>query len=106
MRWPIGNYRRHPAYDKTKCVYCGVTEEETSLCDDHWPPRNRKYEFPDFKHWYVRACLACNSKLSNTMQATLEERAKVAKGEVPWTDLEITGTQPRESKLNERYTGS
>ena len=99
MRWPIGWYKRHKDYNRTCCYYCGVTEQEKELHDDHYPPRSRKYEFPDYAHLTIRACYTCNYRLGNSMQATLEERTLVAKGLVNPLDSDIQGTEPREAHL-------
>lgn len=67
-------------YDKARCFYCGFEGPPWLMANDHWPPKSRKYEFADRPHLLVRACKNCNSRLSSSMQATLEDRKRVACG--------------------------
>lgn len=90
MKLPIGNYRKIAGYNKNLCAYCGVTAADRPLQNDHYPPVTRKYEFPEHRPVYVRACRKCNITLGNSMQNTLEERKLVACG-ADWRLFEITG---------------
>lgn len=98
MRWPVGYHKRHPEWEEQRCQYCGVTSDVRKLVNNHWPPKKQKYLYWQFKPYLVRSCLACDAHLGDSMQATLEERRKVAAGEDK-EKYQINPVEPREFKL-------
>lgn len=63
-------YDNHPSMAAFDCFYCGYTGRTI----DHYPPRTQYKFWPAIKPIKVRACSDCNTRLSNSMQPTLEER--------------------------------
>lgn len=68
-------YENHPSMQACKCHYCGVP----TTGEDHYPPRSCRHIFPNVRALVIRCCNECNSRLSNSMQPSVEERAKVCR---------------------------
>lgn len=63
-------YVHHTSMAFSSCYYCGVH----TMGVDHYPPRTARQFFPQIRPIEVRCCNECNSRLSNSIQPTLEER--------------------------------
>jgi hypothetical protein len=67
-------YMNHPSVRENRCFYCGFYADAI----DHYPALSIADSLPGgFMGLRVRCCTGCNSDLSNTHQATLEERKDV-----------------------------
>lgn len=66
-------YQDHESMAKYVCWYCGAKAREA----DHYPPSTAQKFYEHIPPVKVRSCRDCNSRLSNSMQDSLQDRKKV-----------------------------